>query len=122
MPSPAPLPNALRGALGTPLPDPLADPLPEHAPDLLSAEALRAEHQEKIRILAGKAFGDAQNKLKELLTNYGEIGMLWFDGGSINWTKSVGAEVYNYARSLQPNIIINNRVMPFRKFIRARLD
>lgn len=51
-----------------------------------------------------------KDQLKELLTNYGEIGMLWFDGGCSYWTKSIGKEIYCYARSLQPDIIINDRL------------
>jgi len=50
-------------------------------------------------------------ELKELLTNYGEIGVLWFDGEwESTWNSKYGIELYNYVRSLQPNIIINNRV------------
>lgn len=50
-------------------------------------------------------------QLKELLTNYGEIGVLWFDGEwESTWNTKYGIELYNYVRSLQPNIIINNRV------------
>ncbi len=52
-----------------------------------------------------------KNELKELLTNYGEIGVLWFDGEwESTWSDERGKELYNYVRSLQPNIIINNRV------------
>ncbi|WP_420386700.1 alpha-L-fucosidase [Roseivirga sp.] len=52
-----------------------------------------------------------KSQLKELLTNYGEIGVLWFDGEwEDTWTHEEGVELYNYVRSLQPNIIINNRV------------
>lgn len=52
-----------------------------------------------------------KNQLKELLTNYGEIGVLWFDGEwEDTWNSQYGVELYNYVRSLQPNIIINNRV------------
>ena len=52
-----------------------------------------------------------KNQLKELLTNYGEIGVLWFDGEwEDTWTHEEGVELYDYIRSLQPNIIINNRV------------
>ncbi len=52
-----------------------------------------------------------KNQLKELLTNYGEIGVLWFDGEwEDTWNSHYGIELYNYVRSLQPNIIINNRV------------
>lgn len=50
-------------------------------------------------------------QLKELLTNYGKIGVMWFDGEWIEeWTEEQGRDLYNYVRSLQPDIIINNRV------------
>ncbi len=50
-------------------------------------------------------------QLKELLTNYGPIGVLWFDGDWIpEWTEQEGQDLYRYVRSLQSNIIINNRV------------
>ena len=55
-------------------------------------------------------------QLKELLTNYGQIGVLWFDGEWIEeWTEPQGSELYNFVRDLQPNIIINNRVGKGRK-------
>ncbi len=50
-------------------------------------------------------------ELKELLTNYGPIGVLWFDGEWENtWNPKYGRDLYDYVRSLQPDIIINNRV------------
>jgi len=52
-----------------------------------------------------------KNQLRELLTNYGKIGVLWFDGQWENtWTHERGRDLYEYVRSLQPSIIINNRV------------
>jgi alpha-L-fucosidase len=52
-----------------------------------------------------------KNQLKELLTNYGEISVLWFDGEwEPTWNTKYGTDLYNYVRSLRPNIIINNRV------------
>ena len=52
-----------------------------------------------------------KGQLKELLTRYGPIGILWFDGEwESPWTHERGVDLYNYVRSLQPNIIINNRV------------
>jgi alpha-L-fucosidase len=50
-------------------------------------------------------------QLKELLTRYGPIGILWFDGEwESPWTHERGVDLYDYVRGLQPNIIINNRV------------
>ncbi|MBN2414893.1 alpha-L-fucosidase [bacterium] len=50
-------------------------------------------------------------QLKELITNYGDIGVLWFDGEwERTWNREYGFDLYNYVRSLQPDIIINNRV------------
>lgn len=50
-------------------------------------------------------------ELKELLTHYGPIGVLWFDGEwEDTWNHARGKDLYNYVRSLQPSIIVNNRV------------
>ncbi len=50
-------------------------------------------------------------QLQELLTGYGKIGVLWFDGEWIDeWSEPQGADLYNFVRRLQPGIIINNRV------------
>jgi alpha-L-fucosidase len=50
-------------------------------------------------------------QLKELLTGYGKLGVLWFDGEWVKeWTEDQGKDLYNYVRNLQPDIIINNRV------------
>ncbi len=50
-------------------------------------------------------------EIKELLTNYGPIGVLWFDGEwESTWNTAYGKELYDYVRSLQKDIIVNNRV------------
>jgi alpha-L-fucosidase len=52
-----------------------------------------------------------KGQLKELLTRFGPIGLLWFDGQwESPWTAERGVDLYNYVRSLQPDLIINNRV------------
>ncbi|HEX4627255.1 MAG TPA: alpha-L-fucosidase [Gemmatimonadales bacterium] len=50
-------------------------------------------------------------QVTELLTNYGDIGVLWFDGNwEGTWTHDMGRVLYTMCRSLQPNVIVNNRV------------
>lgn len=52
-----------------------------------------------------------RNQVGELLTNYGKIGVLWFDGEwEATWTHALGIDLYNYCRSMAPWIIVNNRV------------
>ncbi|MBI5021570.1 MAG: alpha-L-fucosidase [Ignavibacteriales bacterium] len=70
---------------------------------------------EKIRSTEGADYDRyvryVKNQLQELTTNYGNIGVLWFDGEwEGTWTRERGRDLYNYVRELQPNIIINNRV------------
>ena len=51
------------------------------------------------------------NQLRELLKNYGPIGVLWFDGEwADEWNNEFGRQTYDLCRSLQPDIIVNNRV------------
>ena len=52
-----------------------------------------------------------KGQLRELLSGYGPVSVLWFDGQWENtWTYERGVEVDNYVRSLQPDVIVNNRV------------
>ena len=56
-----------------------------------------------------------KNELKELITQYHPY-MLWFDG---NWEKpwkpAYATEVYQFIKQLDPNVIINNRLMSLQK-------
>ena len=55
-------------------------------------------------------------QVKELLTNYGDIDIVWFDGDWIaDYTTEMGKEMYSFIREMQPNTIINNRVDKGRK-------
>jgi alpha-L-fucosidase len=49
--------------------------------------------------------------LRTLVTKYGDIGILWFDGEwESTWNMTRGADLAAFVRSLAPRIIINNRV------------
>src|SRR6195952_1067481 len=51
-----------------------------------------------------------KNELKELITNYHPY-MLWFDGyWEKPWTTAYGKEIYNYIKTVDPHVIINNRL------------
>lgn len=53
-----------------------------------------------------------KGQIRELLTNYGKIGILWFDGGWEHTPRELRSqEVVDMIRSLQPEIIINDRIM-----------
>ncbi|MCB9844678.1 MAG: alpha-L-fucosidase [Phycisphaeraceae bacterium] len=50
-------------------------------------------------------------QVRELLTRYGDIGVMWFDGEwESTWTREMGNELYALCREVQPDVIVNNRV------------
>ncbi|NUQ71261.1 MAG: alpha-L-fucosidase [Chthonomonadales bacterium] len=52
-----------------------------------------------------------KEQLTQLVREYGPLGILWFDGEwEETWTHAMGQDLYAFVRSLQPNIIVNNRV------------
>ncbi len=52
-----------------------------------------------------------KSQLNELLTRYGPIGVLWFDGQwEGTWTNDRGRDLERFVRSKQPDVIINSRV------------
>ena len=51
-----------------------------------------------------------KGQLRELLTNYGPVGIIWFDGGwEHNPQELHSQEVNAMIRSIQPRIMINDR-------------
>ena len=52
-----------------------------------------------------------KNQTKEIIDNYGPLGIMWFDGEwEKPWTREYGNELYNYLKKIQPTLVINNRV------------
>ncbi len=50
-------------------------------------------------------------QVTELLTNYGDVAVMWFDGEwESTWNSKYGDALYELCRKLQPNVIVNNRV------------
>ena len=52
-----------------------------------------------------------KGQIKELVQNYGPLGILWFDGEWVrDWSREMGWDMFEYCLSLQPDVIVNNRV------------
>lgn len=50
-------------------------------------------------------------QLRELLTRYGDVRVLWFDGEwEDTWTSARGKDLDAFVRALSPKILVNNRV------------
>jgi alpha-L-fucosidase len=50
-------------------------------------------------------------QVTELLSHYGPIGVMWFDGEwESTWSHARGQALYDHCRRLQPEVIVNNRV------------
>ena len=71
----------------------------------------------------------AHAQVRELMTNYGKIDLLWYDGGYVyngmtqprrHGPLLASGEINAMARRLQPHIIINNRIGPRRGHRHAR--
>lgn len=80
-----------------------------HHPDYLPRRGWETRPAE------GADFGRYREYLKgqvgELLTKYGPIGVMWFDGEwEETWTHEMGADLYEYCKKLQPGVLVNNRV------------
>jgi len=57
-----------------------------------------------------KFVGTMKMELKEIVTKYHPF-MLWFDGNwEKYWTLEDGKEIYHYLKTLDPKLVINNRI------------
>lgn len=80
-----------------------------HHPDYLPRRKWDPREASKADFERYVAYMKAQ--LRELLTQYGPISILWFDGEwEGTWTHERGMDIYKFVRSIQPNIIVNNRL------------
>ncbi|HBQ64429.1 MAG TPA: alpha-L-fucosidase, partial [Clostridiales bacterium] len=52
--------------------------------------------------------GKCKHQVRELLTRYGDVGLLWFDIGSVSLQQ--GAELKNMIKEIQPGCLINGRI------------
>ena len=60
--------------------------------------------------LQKKLADQAREQVRELLTNYGKVDILWFDGLTVNGPEGWHSkELLEMARKLQPDILINDR-------------
>ncbi len=71
-------------------------------PDWIHEDYLTENHDNYIKYLHGQ--------IRELLTNYGKIDGMWFDGLGRNGKDWMADSLENLVRTLQPGIIINSRL------------
>jgi alpha-L-fucosidase len=82
-----------------------------HHPDYLPRREWEAASRPESGADFDRYVAFMKGQLKELLTGYGPVGVLWFDGQwEPTWTAARGRDLYGYVRRLQPSIIVNNRV------------
>lgn len=86
-----------------------------HHPDYLPRRGWEAAKRPAAGAQFERYIDYLKKQVTELLTKYGDISVMWFDGEwESTWTQEYGAELYRLCRSLQPNVIVNNRVSPSR--------
>lgn len=82
-----------------------------HHPDYLPRRSWEKENRPANGADFDRYVSYMKNQLKELVENYGDIGVLWFDGEwEDTWNHEYGKDLYQYVKNLQTTIIINNRV------------
>ena len=82
-----------------------------HHPDYLPRRAW----EESARTAEGAEFPRyveyLRSQVTELLTHYGPVGVMWFDGEwESTWNHEYGQALYDLCLELQPDVLVNNRV------------
>ena len=81
-----------------------------HLPDYLPRRDWEAETRPVGRARYSAFVAYLHGCVEQLLKNYGEIGVMWFDGQwEQTWTHELGRALYAKCRALQPSVIVNNR-------------
>ena len=81
-----------------------------HHPDYLPRRPWEGANRPAAGASLDRYIEHMKGQLRELLTNYGRIGGIWFDGGwEHNAAELHSQEVNAMIRSLQPSILINDR-------------
>src|ERR1043165_3572234 len=82
-----------------------------HHPDYLPRRDWEAETRPVGNARFARYVEHRPGQVAELLTGYGDIGVMWFDGQwEGTWTHELGRALYARCRALQPDVIVNNRV------------
>lgn len=82
-----------------------------HHPDYLPRRAWESETRSVKGAHYARYLPYLHGQVSELLTRYGDIGVMWFDGQwEESWTQEMGAALYQHCKTLQPSVIVNNRV------------
>jgi alpha-L-fucosidase len=82
-----------------------------HHPDYLPRRDWELASRPEAGASMDRYVGFMKSQLKELLRNYGDVGVLWFDGQwESTWTPDRAHDLYDYVRGLRPSVVVNNRV------------
>jgi alpha-L-fucosidase len=82
-----------------------------HHPDYLPRRSWEASTRPAAGASMDRYFEYLKTQVTELLTNYGDVAVMWFDGEwESTWNDRYGRELYDLCRRLQPKTIVNNRV------------
>jgi alpha-L-fucosidase len=82
-----------------------------HHPDYLPRRAWELAHRPAAGADMDRYVEFMHRQVEELLTRYGPIGVMWFDGEwEPTWNHARGQALYDLCRRLQPDVIVNNRV------------
>ncbi|MBX7120297.1 MAG: alpha-L-fucosidase [Gemmatimonadaceae bacterium] len=84
-----------------------------HHPDYLPRREWEAAQRPPTGAEFSRYVAFLHRQVEELLTGYGEIGVMWFDGEwEATWTAELGQALLEHVHRLQPDCLVNSRVAP----------